>query len=273
MVEQRDHPAADPSSSSAPDRYDWPALVDSLNRLLRLKATPVGMKLFATVEEMEAVPRIRRPKIKHTTDQIVAQARWLGWTLGITMDDLVGQQCGAIIGLAPRDEKWLSGKAMAGVWFATQEDSAAHQESMDTVPYGRYQALVVSPLAGGRLDPPDICLLYGTPGQMIILINGLQWSGYKKFDFTCVGETACADSWGRALRTGEPALTIPCYAERRFGGVQDDELLMALPPRYLPKAIEGMEKLAANGLRYPIPSLGIQGDPGPILRRTYPEGF
>ena len=33
-----------------PQAYDWPRLVDDLNRLLRLKTTPIGMKLFAKVE-------------------------------------------------------------------------------------------------------------------------------------------------------------------------------------------------------------------------------
>src|SRR5260370_33545037 len=77
--------------------------------------------------------------------------------------------------------------------------------------------MAVAPLPSGRLDPPDICLIYGTPGQMIFFINGLQWIGYKKMAFTSVGEPACADSWGKALKTGEPARTIPCYAERRYG--------------------------------------------------------
>ncbi|MGB4863559.1 MAG: DUF169 domain-containing protein [Tepidiformaceae bacterium] len=252
-----------------PETYDWPKLVDDLNGLLRLKTTPIGMKMFATVEEMEAIPRIRRPKDVHTTDQIVAQAARLGWTVGITNDDLVGAQCGAVIGLAPRDEKWLSGKNMAGVWFSTLEDSAAHQAAMDTVPFGKYQAMAVSPLTSGRLDPPDICLIYATPGQMIILINGLQWAGYKKFEWSVVGESACADSWGRALATGEPSLAIPCFAERRYGGVLDDELLMALPPKYLPRAIAGMARLSANGLRYPIPQYGIQSDARAGLAVSY----
>ena len=65
--------------------------------------------------------------------------------------------------------------------------------------------MAVSPLTSGRLNPPDICLVYATPGQMIILINGLQYTGYKKFEWGVVGETACADSWGRALKTGEPS--------------------------------------------------------------------
>ena len=110
-----------------------------------------------------------------------------------------------------------------------------------SLPFGQYQALAVSPLASGRLNPPDICLVYATPGQMIILINGLQYTGYKKFEWGVVGETACADSWGRALKTGEPSLSLPCYAERRYGGVPDEEMLMALSPAHLAKAIVGHE--------------------------------
>ena len=243
-----------------PATYEWDAIVDDLNRLLRLRVTPIGMKLFATVEEMEAIPRIRRPQAIHTTDQVVAQAARLGWTVGITNEDLVGAQCGAVIGLHPQDDKWLSGKNMAGVWFDTIEDSAQHQAAMDVVPFGTYSAMAVSPVTSGRLNPPDICLVYATPGQMILLINGLQFSGYRKFEWSVVGESACADSWGRALATGEPSLAIPCYAERRYGGVLDDELLMALPPKYLPRAIAGMKQLNKNGLRYPVPQYGIQSD-------------
>src|SRR3989449_5212916 len=97
---------------------------------------------------------------------------------------------------------------------------------------------------------------------MIFFINGLQWAGYRKLSFTSVGESACADSWGKALKTGEPALTIPCYAERRYGGVADDELLMAIPPRVLPKVIEGLAALDKKGLRYPNPPYRIQADAG-----------
>ena len=70
------------------ERYDWDRIVDDLTRQLRLRSIPIGMKLFESVAEMEAIPKIRRPRTKHTTDQIVAQARLLGWTVGITMDDL-----------------------------------------------------------------------------------------------------------------------------------------------------------------------------------------
>ncbi|MGZ5937220.1 MAG: DUF169 domain-containing protein, partial [Rhizomicrobium sp.] len=57
-----------------------------------------------------------------------------------------------------------------------------------------------------------------------------------------------------------PSLSIPCFAERRYGGVLDDEMLMACPPEYLVKAIDGMNALAKNGFRYPFPQYGVQQD-------------
>ena len=239
---------------------DWNQIVVDLNRFLRLRTTPIGMKMFENKSDMEAVPRIRRPSDVHTTDQIVGQACRNGWTVGITADDLVGAQCQAVIGLVPRSEEWLSGNNMAGVWYETKEESSKHQHAMDVVPYGSFEAMAVSPLASGRLSPPDICLIYATPAQMILFINGLQWTGYKKLEWSCVGESACADSWGRALATGEPSLSIPCFAERRYGGVMEDELLMAIPPHFLPKVIDGLDHLSRNGLRYPIPQYGVNND-------------
>jgi uncharacterized protein (DUF169 family) len=243
-----------------PEPLDLAAMAADLNALLRLKTTVTGVKLFAREADMAAIPRIRRPHALHTTDQIVSMASRLGWTVGVTGGDLVGAQCRAVVGLGPQDETWRSGSAYVGVWHGTAEDARLRQEALDVVPFGRYEALAVSPLASGRLNPPDICLVYATPGQMIILINGLQYVGYKKFEWSVVGETACADSWGRALKTGEPSLSLPCFAERRYGGVPDDEMLMALKPADLAKAIAGMKQLAKNGLRYPIAPYGIQSD-------------
>ena len=53
--------------------FDGTKVVEDLNRLLRLRTTPIGMKLFTSREEMSQIPRIRRPGDIHTTDQIVGQ--------------------------------------------------------------------------------------------------------------------------------------------------------------------------------------------------------
>ena len=240
---------------------DWPAVTGELEQLLKLRSIPFGMKLFAERADMEAIPRIRRPQHVHTLDQLVGQASRLGWTVGVTSEDLVGSQCRAVVGLGnAKTDEWKSGRHMTGVWFETVKDASAHQAAMHCVPDGLYDALAIGPLASGKLGDPDIALFYATPGAMIYFINGLQWSGYKSFDWGVVGESACADSWGRALSKREPSLSIPCFAERRYGGVLDDEMLMALPPEHLEKAIAGMRALSKNGFRYPFPQYGVQQD-------------
>src|SRR6201988_3975381 len=132
---------------------DWTRLVADLERLLKVRSIPFGMNLFERREEMEAIPRIRRPKAVHTLDQIVAQAARLGWSVGLTSEDLVGAQCRAVVGLGrAKDDKWRSGDDMVGVWYSTPHDARAHQEAMECVPDERYEALAVAPLASGRLD-------------------------------------------------------------------------------------------------------------------------
>ena len=251
-------------------------LAQALEHTLKLRVPPIGMRLFESLDVLDAIPRLRRPQAVHTTDQIVAQAARLGWTVGITADDLVGAQCRAVIGLGGQDDDWYSGRQLAGVWFATLEDSARHQAAMEVVPRGTYKALVAAPLTrwpdfGAGLDQPDIALFYATPGAMIYFINGLQWSGYRRFDWSVVGESSCADSWGRALKTRQPSLSLPCFAERRYGGVLDDEMLMALAPADITKALTGMQALAKNGLRYPFPQYGIQQDVRAGMGASYPK--
>lgn len=254
------------SESESADSLDFAALSLTLESTLKLRVSPVGMKLIESVTAMEAVPHIRRPTKIHTLDQIVAQGSRLNWTIGITAADLISNQCRFVVGLGEEEPAWHTGAHMKGVWFKTEKDAAAHQAAMERVPLGRYKALVVAPLRkwsgkkGEVLGEPDIALFYATPGGMIYFINGLQWSGYKKFQWSVVGESSCADSWGRALKTRQPSLSIPCFAERRYGGVLDDEMLMALATSDISKALKGMEALSRNGLRYPFPQYGIQAD-------------
>jgi uncharacterized protein (DUF169 family) len=245
----------------ADSTYDWKDIIQRLNRCLRLRTTPIGMKRFATIAEMEAVPKIRRPQgKKFTVCQLVGQAARLNFTVGFTNDDIYGVQCLTVLGMLERNDEFLSGKAFQGVWYSTLQDSACHQANMHCAPSCGCKAVALSPLENARLGVPDICMLYLNPGQMINFINGLQWKEYEVIDASVVGESSCADTWGKALKTGKPCVAIPCFAERRYGGVLDDEMLICLSAKDLVKGIEGAEALSKNGLRYPYAPYGIQND-------------
>ena len=99
------------SSEIAVAAPSLPRLAADLERLLKLRSQPFGMKLFKRAADMEAIPKIRRPASVHTLDQIVGQAARLGWTVGITSDNLVGDQCRAVVGLGnAKTEAWRSGR-------------------------------------------------------------------------------------------------------------------------------------------------------------------
>ena len=257
------------------EAIDGPALRElaaELSDLLRLKSLPFGLKLFEDLDEMAAIPGLRRPgeDKSFTTCQLVTQVRTAGFTLGIVQDNLrPGASCGANIGLEPVPDSLLSGDQMNGVWFDNKEAAHQHQVQMPRVAAGRYHGMAASPLRSARLDPPDVCLFYASPGQMILFINGLQYKNYRRYEFSITGESACADSWGRALATRETSLSIPCYAERRYGGVQDDELLMACPPDEFARGIAGLKALAGNGLRYPYPPFSAFADPAEGMSKSY----
>jgi uncharacterized protein (DUF169 family) len=243
----------------------------ALTELLRLRTLPIGMKLFRDPDEMAQVQGLRRPTPgkRFSTCQLVTQARLAGFTLGVTHENVPEfSNCGGVIGLNTPSELYLSGRKMEGVWFENIAASAAHQAQMPRVP-AEYHGLVISPLRAARLDPPDICLFYGNPAQMILFINGLQWRNYQRYDFSITGESACADSWGRALRDRTVCLSLPCYAERRYGGVADDEMLMACPPADLARAVTGLRGLSKAGLRYPIMPYGPQADPAEGMGKSY----
>ena len=46
--------SATSGQESQPAVYDWEAINNDLNKLLRLRTTPIGMKMFESVEEMDS---------------------------------------------------------------------------------------------------------------------------------------------------------------------------------------------------------------------------
>jgi uncharacterized protein (DUF169 family) len=262
----------DPTTEFDTSAANLKGLADKLFQLLRIRTLPIGMKLFEDAEEMAKVPGVRTPTkdFHFTMCQLVGQTRAAGFTLGIVHDNVrMNSNCGGVAGLNKPGEDYLDGQMMDGVWFENCEASKAHQDQMVRVE-PRFGGLCTSPLRSARLDPPDIVLFCATPAQTILFVNGLQWKRYKRYDMTITGETACSDSWGRALATRETCIAIPCYAERRYGGVADDEMMLAMPPDEFARGVEGLEGLSKVGIRFPIPPYGAQMDPTAGMEVSYP---
>lgn len=244
----------------------WRELTTELERLLRPRTFLIGFKRLASVEELENIPRVRR--FDHRAFcQLVDLARTVGWTIGVTRDDGMDPMCALLEGILESYDG--ADTQLAHVWFATKEDAKKQFAVHPRIPLG--EAIVIAPVASEKFDP-DVILIYGTPTQTILLINGLQYEDYVPLQFSCVGETSCcASAIAECYLSGKPTVRIPCYGERRFGHTQEDELVTAIPSNMLQKAVTGLKVLSERGVRYPIVPYGAEVSPFPALARAFPD--
>jgi len=247
-----------------------PKLAKELQNLLRLHTKIIGYKRLEQVEELETVKNLTRVEHFISFCQLPFLVRVNGLTIGITKDDPIIPRCMRLSGLKDASERGMEAEAamLATTWFGSPDEAMKQQIDYPRIPVG--EAVVLAPLCEGNIDP-DVIMVYGNAAQIMMLMCGLQKEKYELFTFTFIGEGACSDSLGRCYLTGKPALSIPCYGERALGNVADDEILIALPPNDLERAISGYKKLAEKGLRYPINFAGPTLDPLPLLAQLYPD--
>lgn len=247
----------------------WQTLVRKLEALLRLRTFPVAFKLLEDPGDLSANRWLRRPEHKTTLCQMITTVRTYDWTVGAVESDFVLPMCASIIGLSEAVPKYISdGTFRSLVWCRTREDGKRCEDSIPRIPCGKFKAVMMAPLVYGSFEP-DMALIYASPAQMILIINALQFDDYERMQFHCVGESSCSDAIAQCYLTGKPSLTIPCYGERRYSGVQDDEMVIALPPALVEKVEHNLEDLYGRGVCYPIAPYGVQADPLPGMPAAY----
>jgi uncharacterized protein (DUF169 family) len=248
----------------------WAEMSEDFKRLLRLRTEPVAFRRLEKAEELDKIAHVVRLKRGFTFCQVPFLVRVLGQTVGITKEDQIGVRCTRLHGLRPATEKSMQGEAamLSNTWFASPEEALQQQRETPRVPVG--EAICAAPLGKEKFEP-EVVLIYGNPAQVMLILCGLQKERYERFQFFFIGEGACADSLAQCYVSGKPAVAIPCYGERTMGQVADDEMVIALPPGELGRAISGMKKLAKIGFKYPIPFIGGLADPTPILAQFYPD--
>ena len=238
---------------------DWEKPIRRLERLMRLKSFPVAFKLFEDRQDLSKIPFIRRMNHQSTLCQLINLVRNFDWTVAAEFDDFMSVVCPSIIGLAEIPDYMKDGTFRSIVWTKSRADAKKYESEIPRLPTGKYEAVAMAPLVYNPFDP-DIVLIYANPAQMMLLINSLQFENYEVMQFYCVGESSCSDAIARCYLQRKPALSIPCYGERRYGHAQDDELVMAIPGEMMDKALNGMEALYRRGVRYPISYAGAETD-------------
>lgn len=249
-------------------QHDWKSITTRLVQYLRIKQTPVGVKYFESRDDLLAVPKVRIPKKHISPCTTVSQAVQLNWTVACLPETVHINYCRGIHGMFARDDVWHKAEIFDKVYYDRLEDSQAHHAALACLP-PKYAGMVASPLVSGRLEEPDACIIYADSSQTFMLLAGWQYYGYEKLTFSFVGESTCSDSWVSTILTGKPRVSIPSFADRKFAGLKDNELVISMRADDLERAINGVEQLFKNGLRYPIAPYSLTTDMMDGLPESY----
>jgi len=252
---------------------NWAKWSKELQNLLHLRSNIIAFRKFDQAKDLEDIENITRIKNRlFSFCQVPYMSRVGRLTVGITRHDSMLDRCMRIFGLkTPSDKSMTSeAKTMATTWFASAEEGLKQQGDYPRIPASYEGAIIVGPLDEEKFDP-EVIIIYGNPAQIMMLMCGLQKEKYERFDFSFIGEGTCSNSLAQCYVNKKPAVAIPCYGERAFGQIADDELVIALPPTEIERAISGIKKLIKTGLSYPINSIGGEADIFPFLSKLYPK--
>lgn len=107
-------------------------------------------------------------------------------------------------------------------------------------------------------------LFYGNPGQITRLIQAAVFKTGKPLTAQTVCGTACSEWVSAAMNTGECQYVFPCDGERRFGALDDSEMIFSMPYGKMEEILEAL-KTAYNGKegrrRYPADRFSIHQAP------------
>jgi len=235
---------------------DYKAAAAQLKENLRLRTEPFGVAFLKDAADLPE--KTRQPsKVfgkKVTICQGVTMARIYGWPVGLTRDDLLCIPGMLAFGFTPATDPILElGQLFCEVGFHKGLGPALKE--VDALPRFEPQevgAIYLCPLERLTLDP-DVVVVYGNPAQMGRLIQAATFCLGERVSGDFGGKVECASYLIGPYRTGMIRVVIPGQGDRTFSMTQDDEMVLALPNKFLEGLLLGLKEAARKiGARYPV---------------------
>ena len=227
----------------------WSEYTDRLIRILRIKASPVAVKIF---RKGEVLPTdVRRPSEPLTFCQFTYLSRVHKEILLGTFSDIVCAYAQSFLGFADFPEDLYEGKRAAGRRTETAEAYKRLLSDMARIEPGTTEAVLTSPLEATPVDP-DVILLYVTPGQTTQLLHAATWKTGERIVVRTAAEAGtCGEAVAATYLSRRPTIAFPCSGTRRFGQVEDDELIFAIPAFMMNEFMGWLEAIHRH-LPYPV---------------------
>lgn len=241
----------------------------TVEEYIRPLTYPVAVKLLKEGEAFPEKTRFPRQVAGYgwALCQGVAMARRVGWKVGFTRCDHSCVVAMMIFGHETAPELVERGEIIYPYYAGTPEAGKRTQENTPRLSLGEVKGVVMAPLS--RADfTADVVLVYGTPAQIIRLVQGALYRHGGRIDSSFTGRGACGSEIVVPYQTQECKVVMPGGGERVFAHTADDEMVFAAPASKLEEVAAGVEATHKGGIaRIPTPFLGMRGKP------VYPEEY
>jgi uncharacterized protein (DUF169 family) len=188
--------------------------------------------------------------VSFTLCQALALSRREALTLVL---DRESQSCPiALAGLGfVKPEEYLSGKYVLAPINQSVEARKKTAQQLPRLEFGRFNAILISPLQKTGFDP-DVILFYGNGAQVMRMIQAAVFASGESLTSKSTGSGGCLLPIVATILEGQCKFGIPGNGERRLGLIADGELVFAMPRSRFEEVVEGLRLSHEGKQTYPI---------------------
>jgi len=228
--------------SGAPSFEDLSFLSKKLVESLKLRTFPVGIRLLNRSPDEEELPLFRPLRDFRriiTLCQAIGLARYYGWPIGLSLDDMSCPGSIVIFGLAEMPEYFKDGSISAGLYTENKELGAKLDGHLPEIPAGRFKGIAVFPMLN-PVTVPDVIIIYGTPGQMMKFAAAVAYKTGEPVKLEAMGKAGSCTAIARSFLDRKPYLALPGLGDRTLAWTMDDEMAATFSIEWLKELVDAM---------------------------------
>jgi uncharacterized protein (DUF169 family) len=234
-----------------------------LLQYLKLSTPPVAVKMQTSKERLPRGVKIPRKQwgIDFRACQAVQVARRYETPVAVPRYEMPCPTGAVALGFYKPNAIYYSGLCLSPLEMSPKARKMRAQNTPKLKP-GKYHFLLAAPLDKCSFKP-DVILIYGNPGQISKLIQAAVLRTGKSLTARTTVATACAEWVSAAMNTGECQYVFPCDGERKYGAVEDSEMVFSIPYKKMGEVLAAL-KVAYDSRerrRYPVERFLIHQGP------------
>ncbi len=219
---------------------DYAALSHKLETVLGLKGAPVAIKLLRTQADVPEGLNHLNEVIRHC--EMVQEAR-RGAKFYATVEQHACKGGAGMLGVVDVPENIKSGEFYYKLGRFESIERAG--EVMNEVPGVDFKVYgtAYAPLAEAPFTP-DVVVLLVNPRQAMLIAqaNVYELHSRNTADFSGI-QSLCGDAVAAPLMRDRVNFTLGCSGSRKYAKVSEDELIVGVPMKTVPKLVDALQKI------------------------------